>query len=344
MTNITHTTDTTDLRLLLDSATWFATIALPARSDIEAAEHRLQVQWHAARRALGADWSDDELAELDAVVADVAHAEGEAFVIVHGRGGATIVEAIREELAQTETAEGPEPRLARVLENRRRSVPHVVVDCDHTGAEIVGVDAGGTSSTDTVEGATLHIHRGHPGGWSQHRFQQRAVNTWEHNAREVAEVTAHLAARVQARLIAVAGNDRSQSLVLHDLPADLQPIAVRISAGAPDRITDEVDEHLRLLLDTEVSETAERIRAGLGTGLAGTDEQEILEALENGRVETLLVHDDGGDEPFAPAAEGTRPSRLVDVAIAAALRTDAAVVVAPTREVLGSVLGAVYRW
>ena len=44
------------------------------------------------------------------------------------------------------------------------------------------------------------------GGWSQRRYQQRQVNTWEENAREVADEVARLAKGIDARLLAIGGD------------------------------------------------------------------------------------------------------------------------------------------
>jgi hypothetical protein len=88
-----------------------------------------------------------------------------------------------------------------------------------------------------------------------------------------------------------------------------------------------------------------------------------LEALAGGRVQTLLVTDDAGDDRIAwygpdalcvedpaAAAPGTvgplRPGRLVDIAVRAALLTDADVHVVPAgqADVFGERIGALCRF
>jgi len=69
----------------------------------------------------------------------------------------------------------------------------------------------------------------------------------------------------------------------------------------------------------------------------------VIGALREGRVATLLVHDDGSDGPDAEPAwrDG---ARLVDRAIGAALTTDAEILVVPNLAMLDGPLAAVLRW
>ncbi|HSP29550.1 MAG TPA: hypothetical protein VLN74_13445, partial [Ilumatobacteraceae bacterium] len=73
---------------------------------------------------------------------------------------------------------------------------------------------------------------------------------------------------------------------------------------------------------------------------------DILAGLDEGRVEHLLVHDDGTDEAVTTQPVGGVPAgaRIVDAAIAAALRTDAHVTVIPGVAILEGPIAALYRW
>ena len=198
-------------------------------------------------------------------------------------------------------------------------------------------------ATETVEGSTVHIHRGHPGGWSQRRFQQRAENTWEDNARQVADAVAALARQVDAELVACRGDIRAQTFILDSLPADVADIAVRIDAGSPDGIADEVVRLLSTIVAERVTAAAEQVRAGLAAGTASTDTDTIIDALREGRVDTLLVHDD------ATAPDDADPrwpdgARLVDRAIVGALATDAEILVVPQLAMMDGPLAATMRW
>jgi len=122
----------------------------------------------------------------------------------------------------------------------------VVVETGRAGADLTAFDGGTVLATETVDGDTEHIHRRHPGGWSHRRFQQRAENTWEGNAHHVADAVAVLARKVDAELVAVAGDVRAQTFVLGALPTELSDLAVKIEADSPAGIAEEV---VRLLSD-----------------------------------------------------------------------------------------------
>lgn len=335
-----------DLRELCERADRFFTVALPAPSDQVDAEHRFAVEWSNARRELSSGWDEDDLRAVDDLLDGVSHAGGAALIVVRGRGGPTLAEFLAEPVHHLMVHEGPVPRLAPLIEARARVLPHVVVETDRAGADITAFEGTTVTTTETVEGDTEHIHRGHPGGWSQRRFQQRAENTWESNARDVAEVVADLARQVEARLVAVSGDVRAQTLVLEALPADVAEVAVKIEAGSPAGIADEV---VRLLADhvaAGVVELADRFRTALANGQATSGTAETLDALAEGRADTLLVHDDGRPEPVVEEERGglAAGARVVDAAIAAALRTDAAVVVVPRLAVLEGPVAALLRW
>lgn len=329
-----------DLAALAIESDWFATIALPAPSSLADARDRFDLEWRNARRQLGANWDDAELDLLDERVGAVEHGDAAGFLVVHARGGSTLIESLDEPLVAPSVHEGPLPRLATVIESRQRVLAHVIVEADRAGADLTAFDGGTVLGVDSVEGSTLHIHRGHPGGWSQRRYQQRAENTWEDNARQVADAVAAMAREVDAQLVAVAGDIRAQTFILESLPTDVAERAVRIEAGSPEGIAAEVVRLLSTIVAERVTAAAERVRAGLGTGMASTDMAEIVEALRAGRVDTLLVHDDnqGDDAGWRDGA------RAVDRAIAAALATGAEIVVVPSLAVMDGPLAALMRW
>jgi hypothetical protein len=334
-----------DLKTLVDAADWYFTAALPAPSHHPDAGHRFAVEWSNARGALSQQWDAEELAGIDALVESLPHSAGAAVMLVHPRGGSTIVELLDEPVHHLSVHEGPCPRLAPLIESRQRAIPHVVVETDRAGADLTAFDGGSVLSTATVDGDTLHIHRGHPGGWSQRRFQQRAENTWERNAQDVADAVAALARRIDASLVAVAGDVRAQTFVLGALPADVADRAVKIDAGSPQGIADEV---VRLLSDqvaARIVALADQLRTDLANDRATLGTGATLRSLAQGRVDTLLVHDDGTAEPTVPSGLGLpEGARAVDASIAAALRTDAEVVVVPQLAVLEGPIAGRLRW
>lgn len=322
-----------DLRPLADEEGPFLTILLPAPSRHADAAERFAIRCKNALKAVSDQWPAADLQALEAELTSLPHDAGNGVIVVRSAGGTTITEFV-DDPPQAAVFEGAFPRLAPLIESRQRTIAHIVVEADLAGADITAFDGGRVLGTEVVEGETEFIHRGHPGGWSQHRFQQRAENTWEHNAHDVAEAATELARKVHARLVAIAGPDRARSMVTDELASRLHDIAVhRIEAGDHAGIAAEVG---RLTADMAASDSVALInRAKDSMATAGDFDGDIGGALAAGRVDTLLVHDDG-----APADD----ERHVDRCIKQALATGAAIRVVPKVASLHDGVAAVLRW
>ena len=61
----------------------------------------------------------------------------------------------------------------------------MLVVADRASADLHGSDLDGETDT-SVDGSQNLIERSKPGGWAQKRYQQRAIDSWERNAAEVA--------------------------------------------------------------------------------------------------------------------------------------------------------------
>ncbi len=341
----------------------FASVALDSPSAVDDATDQFMLRWRNARRDLEeAEFPPGELDRMDETVAGLNHREGAALVLLHAPGAPSFVEhldvAIRHPLAVVDSL----PRIGPVLESRQLAVPHLMVVTDRAGADIVGFgDA--EPVVVGVEGETLHLHKGHPGGWSQRRFQQRAENQWESNAHEVADEVANLARRLDARLITIAGDVRAVTFLMEHLPSDAAELAQILDGQSPDLIAEETVRAVATLVARDTRNLLEEFREEHGQGRAATGATATLVALAQGRVGTLLVHDDPGDErrarferdgiwcavgaptatepaPAVPTIEG----RLIDVAIHSAMLGDADVRFVPEHGPTDEGLGALLRW
>jgi len=264
------------------------------------------------------------------------------------------------------------PDLVPLLAWLQRHPAHVVVVTDRTGADIVATGQGLVAGTrSVVVGPDDEIERNAPGGWSQPRYQRRAEDSWRHNAGAVADAVTHALRTVHAGLLLVAGDVRAVQLLEERLPAGVRRgLAVRHLPGGR---SEDGSAHLRQLAVAEALETyaldqaatlLDRFLADRGPGGATAEGvSATLAALAEGRVDTLLVADDPTDDRpawFGPAVHciddpgqvppGTKGElyrgRLVDVAVRAALLTDAEIRVldAPEAAVLGDRIGALCRY
>lgn len=290
---------------------------------------------------------------VDAATAAVqAHAGEDGLGIVADADGiiASVLTGIQEddEVIQVEAL----PRYVPFVRDRFVHRPHVVVRCDRVGAHIARVERGEVQRDTEVVGDEEHVRKVGAGGWSQGRFQNRAEHTWDQNAKEIAEAVAAEADAVAAELVVVTGDGRAVQLVAEHLPERFGDHLVLDDHQPFDEASDAVvfDRATTLLKDRvgrEVVEVLDRFgeHRGRGEGAAATVD-EVLAALRQGAVETLLVSGDAGDvvhvaveEPMMLATDRSTlvdlgfsevaEARLTDAAIQAALAGGSTVVIVP---------------
>ena len=333
------TFDTADLRSFVEGDGPFVTVLLPSPSGAFGSDHRFEVMWKHARQSMGDQWPGGLQDQLDQVVGELHHSDAASFVVAQRADGETFVEPMVSGLKGDDAVVtfGVAPRLLEVIDARQRMLPHVVVETDRAGATITGFDGGDVTDRDDVEGDTEHIHRGRGGGWSHRRFQQRAENTWERNAGEVAEAVTTMARELDPVLVAISGEVRAKQLLEADLGDEFGERLIDIEAGDPDGIADEVVDALADRRARFQVAILERLRNEGGI----TDPAEVMQALDEGRVETLLIAG-----PSTRADESARTDQLdaIGRATAAALTTSAAVVVVPSTAEMSGGLAALARW
>ena len=339
------------------------TVVLAAPSAVDDATEQLQRRWRNARRVLRADGaSDEELEQLDVTVAELHHNDGLAVVLIRPKGGPTVVEFLLTPVDSDLAVVDELPRLGPILESRQQLIPHMMVVADRVGADIIGIYGDSTEAVE-VEGDRLHIHRSQQGGWSQRRFQQRAENRWESNSTAVAEEVARMAREFEARLVTVGGDVRAVTFLLEHLPADVAGRVHKLVGQSPDAMAEETVREAAGVVAADTVAVIERFRDSGSAGLATDDLRSTLAALTDGRVETLLVHDDveddrrarfsagstwcavdGDSAAWPPSGDEVAEARAVDVAIRSALLGDAKVRFVPSHGGPKDRLGAVLRW
>jgi hypothetical protein len=359
------TADVEDLRELVGHAGPFATVYVDTDADVDDAPHRSGLHWRALRDELRRDGAPDAVLEaIDPLVPD-AHLAGGALAVVAGTAGVLHTEHFAGVPARELARWAPLPALLPLIAHRQAAVPYVLVLADRTGADLTAERAGGRGAEHEAAGGERGpISRSGPGGWSQHRYQQRAENTWEHNARDVARDVEQLVDEVGAVVVAVGGDVRAIELLRRDLPERLQHLVVTIDAtraadGGPGaaRALPPVIAHASAL---QTAQALQRLAAHpelTADGAAAT-----VAALQEARVGVLVVQaheDDERDAWFgrAPTAIGMTAEeagaaagggevtcgRLVDAVVRAALGTGAGIRVVPGNPP-GDGLSALLRW
>jgi hypothetical protein len=261
------------------------------------------------------------------------------------------------------------PRYVPFVRDRFVNRPHVVVRCDRVGAQIARVERGETQRDTEVTGDDQHVRKVHAGGWSQRRFQNRAEHTWDENAKEIAEAIIGEADAIDAELIVVTGDVRAVQLVAEHLPERLQGQLVLDDHQPTDDASDAVvfDRAMTLVKDRvgrELVEVLERFAELRGRNEGAADDiADVLAALRQGAVETLLVSGDSDErvhiateDPMqlafdAPAItdlgfDDVAEARLTDAAIRSALAGGADVMIVPVHgpSSPSGALGAILRF
>ena len=136
--------------------------------------------------------------------------------------------------------------------------------------------------------------RHHAGGWSQARYQRHIDMQDRRFARETAEAIERLVDRVHARHLILAGEERTISVLKPELSPALNAILERVEhiemRARPDEVEAEVAPILAAIRESEATDAAERVIAGVragGLGVAGVDP--VAEALEAGQVHELVI-------------------------------------------------------
>ena len=346
----------------------FATVRLPAPSNVEDPAERLEAN---VRSALDVLEEGGASGELVGRVRDAAsshdHPEGGSIVVVANADDAwswplaSEVDEVHAELSAL-------PRIGTMLDESRRHLPHIVVLIDREGADIDLVHPGDVPETITVDGATDVIHRSPAGGWSQRRFQQRVVNTWEENAQEVADRVTQLFGAVEPAAVFVAGDQHAVNFFVQHLPADVGAVVQQLEHGSRadgadlDGMRTDVDHLLADIVARRTTDLLERFGTARAHELGVEGPADTLLALFEGRVDTLLVHADPEDdrvaffgaeasqvaadeETFTALGIECRQGPLLEVALRAAHGTGATIAFVPVhgRSVPSDGIGAILR-
>ena len=342
-------------------------LAVPGASDNAGPKN--QLRWQEARRRLEEQGAvPGAVAAVDDVIGD-AHHFGEGLAVYADAGGIINVTYSpvppRHEVVRWDTLASLSP----VLGWRQHQPTYLVVLVDHQGADLFASGSGIADRHEEAGAADRYpVARNAPGGWSQRRYQQHAVENWTESAREVADAVSRLSEEVHPEIVLVGGDPRSVELLMGALPG---PVAgrtatvdgTRAADGGGDHSAREVATMVETVAARRTVEVLEEFRMHRGRhdraveGVGPT-----LQALRENRVAALLFHDVPADarrawfgsDPtaVAPTAEmvegvGGGPigdGRLVDVAVRAAATSGAAVRLVPEAGGPAEGLGALLRW
>jgi hypothetical protein len=283
----------------------FASVYLDTSWNAEDPGHAIALRWRAQHQALAQQGADEAtLAALDAAVGRATGVPGEHGHVLFAAGGRVVLEHLLPHTPRRPTARWSTlPHSMPLVMQLSETVPYVVVLADRVGADITAYGPDGAGPTEVhVEGEREDITKRRPGGyagWSQRRYQRRAENVWEHNAKLVGEQVEELVNLTGARVLAVAGDVRARAALRDHLSKRSLSILTEIesSARAPGADGKPVLRRVRELLAgaaavdrQEGIARFERERGQHDRAVEGLTA--VAAALRRAQVDVLLIRDD----------------------------------------------------
>jgi peptide subunit release factor 1 (eRF1) len=253
-----------------------------------------------------------------------------------------------------------QPHLYGLAEVDERYPLYAAVLADTNTACIYVFGLGQVIGAEQVRGRK--VHRVKVGGWSQARYQRRAVNAHHEHAKEVIEHLARIVREDKISHIILAGDQVVIPLLQEQLPLEMIPMVevMKIDIHAPEK--DVLAATLATLQHQEGRTAIEKVEQLLqqyrGRKLAVVGPEETLDAMVNGQVEELLIS--GGMEPIQAllkeetpdtmnektASSGFRQAPMPDLLVTRAKQTGATVTIIEDPALLEAVggVGAFLRW
>jgi hypothetical protein len=357
-----------DLAELVRGAGPFLSLYLNTEREVENAGPLSERRWKTVR----SDLEDEEVSgalldEIDRLVPE-AHLVGECLAVIGGAEQILHVEHGPVVSPHDEASWGPLPRLLPIIRWRQSEPPYAVVLTDRTGADLFGFRRGAPDLQAEVEGEHDELRKVGPGGWSQRRFQQRAEDSWEQNAEQVAERVGRLVVQVKPVFVAVAGDVRAVQLLRDSLPKEVDELVHVVEGERPwDGKGDPIPEDARELVERHVREATEGVLARFEEERGQQDKacegvDATAAALARAQVAVLLISDRTDDDHslwFGPDAALLAPTDgelkelgvdspeqgpARDVLVRAALATGSSVRVLDGNDALRDGVGALLRW
>ncbi|UQA91467.1 baeRF2 domain-containing protein [Streptomyces halobius] len=204
------------------------------------------------------------------------------------------------------TSWGLVPRLTPLLEAVGDDPVCLVVTVDKSGADFALHSSRGGEDAGTVAGVDWPTHRTGRNDRAERHLQSKAEESWEHNAREIAEAAREVFEKSGAAALLLAGDPRERKSVHEKLPPLLRDVTYETAHGgrAPGADTASLDRDIaqvRALSErAHLAEVTGRFRAraepaGGETPYAAEGIPALIEAAREHQIDTLLVSPHSAD-------------------------------------------------
>lgn len=326
----------------------FASVYFEDVRNRENSREHFELQWRSMRSQLSKQGAPEALIEqFDSVKTNhhgISGRAGRALVVTPD--AVLVDDILLEPTAGAVVTVGSLPYLIPLVAHGYDTEPFLLAKVDHTGADLQIRDARGRDVySESVNGDGFPVHKARVGGPDRYiDTQSSAQENVRKNLSQAATRTGALAREHKVQLVIIIGEVQSRTAFASLLPNPLR--AVEIDKGSrADSSPSEVAKAIRELIDTErlrrMDAETERFVAEQGreAELSVDGTARVLDALEQGNVETLLFTDPdnkevSSDSLFAPA------DRLLPYL---AIRTGAEMIQIDERLTLADGYGAILR-
>ncbi|MBX9983237.1 MAG: hypothetical protein K2Z76_27230 [Mycobacterium gordonae] len=331
--------DSERFRKLLDTPGPFVSVYFEDTHNTPDADDQLELRWRALREQLQHEGVDDEVTtEIERAVMDLRPPVGwSGRGVVAGADGVVVNEHLLRPTATTVVRVSDLPYIVPIVEHGFVTPAYLLVEVDHTGADIT-IHVDGVLETEVVDGGGHPVHKAsgaETAGYGDP--QQRTDEAARKNIRAVADRIAELVDGTRAEAVFVVGEVRSRSDLIKALAERVQERAVPLEVGARNSGHDltEVQGHIDTWFTKrrlrEIDDAAQRFDAEKGrqSGRAAEGLDAVCSALRQGAVETLIVGDIGdatvvADESMTTVAPNANALSEQGAAPAKTLRADEA--------------------
>jgi len=281
-----------DLRALFEQEGPFISVYLNTEGASEDAPEELGLRWRAMReQVLEQGAAEEAVAALDDNVSG-AHTKGDGLVAFTAGDNVSLRRFLSRRIADSVTFSHV-PRVLRLLEWQQDNPRYAVVLSDRQGAEIHVITGHEVEDTTEVEGDDERpIMKVQPGGWSQRRFQNRAENTWEANAKSVVDELSKIVSAEDIDFVVIAGDVRAIQFIKEHIPQEIEATSFELSTE-PHQLQDiqeELDKAAAAWVGQSIERTLEKFQEERGQNdLAVEGLEATFDALRKAQVDTLLI-------------------------------------------------------
>ena len=281
------------LQALYDGKGPFVSLYLNTSAAKEQGPEEVQLRWRALRAQTTADAPDKALLLLDDLV-DGAHQRGHGLIAITS-GEEVVYSRSLERPIGDSIGSGALPSLLPLLEYRQDNPVYAIVVADRQSAHIHVVGGMRPEMTVEVQGDHDELRKVNPGGWSQRRYQQRAEDSWEQNAAEVAETLRKMVSAEHIDLVIVMGDVRATAYLKEHAGPEVSKIIQQLDTAPPtedalEDVRDEIEAAVASLTASGVKATLEKFLEERGQhDLCADGVEATFEALRMAQVGTLLL-------------------------------------------------------